>query len=251
MKGIILAGGTGSRLYPLTKITNKHLLPVGRYPMIEYSIAKMKECGIKDIMIVFGKDNSSNIANFLGSGKSYGINITYKVQDKAGGIAEALGLCENFVNKDKCLVILGDNIFFDNIAEYTHSFEKEEKGAKILIKEVNDPKRYGIAEIKDGKIISIEEKPSKPKSNYCVTGIYMYDNRVFDVIKTLKPSARGETEITDVNNWYINDGTLSYDMLIDWWIDAGTFEALAKANELVNDLKLNYELWPNEEDMQE
>jgi glucose-1-phosphate thymidylyltransferase len=238
MKGIILAGGTGSRLFPLTKVTNKHLLPVGKHPMIDHVIAKMKEANIEDIMVISGKEHMGSVVNLLGSGYDYGVRFTYRIQDRPGGIAQALGLCEGFVGNDKCLVILGDNIFADNIAAFASNFEKQEKGAKILIQEVKDPERYGVAELNGDKIVGIEEKPKNPKSNYCVTGIYMYDNRVFNVIKTLKPSGRGELEITDVNNWYIEDNSLTYDILENWWTDAGTFESLAYANGLAKDIEL-------------
>jgi len=239
MKGIILAGGTGSRLFPLTKVTNKHLLPVGRYPMIDHLIAKMKQAGINEIMVISGKEHMGSVVNLLGSGYEYGVNFTYRIQDQPGGIAQALGLCAEFVHEDKCLVILGDNIFSDDISEFVANFESQETGAKILIQEVEDPERYGVAELLEGKILSIEEKPKQPKSNFCVTGIYMYDSRVFNVIKTLKPSGRGELEITDVNNWYIEDNSLSYDILENWWTDAGTFESLAYANTLAKDINLD------------
>ncbi|MCB2296295.1 sugar phosphate nucleotidyltransferase [Clostridium tagluense] len=240
MKGIILAGGTGSRLYPLIKATNKHLLPVGKYPMIYYLIAKMKQADITDIMIISGKEHMGAIVNLLGSGYEYGVKYTFRIQDQPGGIAEALGLCEEFVGKDSCIVLLGDNIFEDNIYEYVKNFEKRWEGAEVLLKKVADPERYGIAEIENGRIISIEEKPKNPKGNYCVTGIYMYDNRVFDVIKELKPSNRGELEITDVNNWYIKEGSLTYDIMKGWWTDAGTFSSLMNANILAKDVDLDY-----------
>lgn len=240
MKGIILAGGTGSRLFPLTKVINKHLLPVGKYPMIYYLIAKMKQAFINDIIIVSGKDHMGSLIKLLGSGYEFGVNFTFKIQDQAGGIAEALGLCENFVGQDDCTVILGDNIFEDNIFKYVKNFKNQGNGAKILIKKVKDPKRYGIAEIKEKRIVSIEEKPENPKSNYCVTGIYMYDNRVFNIIKNLKPSNRGELEITDINNWYINNGSLTYDILKGWWSDAGTFTSLLNSNILAKDIDLDH-----------
>lgn len=239
MKGIILAGGTGSRLYPLTKVTNKHLLPVGKYPMIFYLIARMKQAGIEDIMIVSGKEHMGSVVSLLGSGHGYGLNFTFRIQDQPGGIAQALGLCQEFVKEDKCVVMLGDNVFEDNIASFVKDFEKQNKGAKILIKQVEDPKRYGVVELRDHKIIGIEEKPQKPKSDYCVTGIYMYDHRVFDAIKTLKPSNRGELEITDVNNWYVKDASLSYDILEGWWSDAGTFQSLLNTNLLAQDVDLD------------
>lgn len=239
MKGIILAGGTGSRLYPLTKVTNKHLLPVGKYPMIFYLIAKMKEAGIVDMIIVSGKEHMGSVVNLLGSGHEYGVNFTFRIQDQPGGIAQALGLCEDFVNEDKCIVMLGDNIFQDNIRPFVSAFDNQEIGGKILIKQVTDPKRYGVVTLRDQQIIEIEEKPENPKSNYCVTGIYMYDHRVFDIIKTLKPSNRGELEITDVNNWYVQDGSLTYDILHGWWSDAGTFDSLFNTNLLAQDLDLD------------
>ncbi|CAM4490460.1 sugar phosphate nucleotidyltransferase [Paenibacillus macerans] len=232
MKGIILAGGTGSRLYPLTKVTNKHLLPVGKYPMIFHSVAKLKEADITDILIVTGKDHMGDVVNLLGSGREMGVTFTYKVQDEAGGIAQALGLAEQFVGDDSMVVILGDNVFSDSIAPYVQSFRQQGKGAKILIQEVPDPKRYGVPELNGDKIVSIEEKPQQPKSNYAVTGIYMFDAQVFDIIRTLKPSTRGELEITDVNNAYIAANELGYDILKGWWTDAGTHASLMKANEL-------------------
>ena len=240
MKGIILAGGTGSRLFPLTKVTNKHLLPVGKYPMIYHPIIKLKEAGIEEILIVTGKDHMGDVVNLLGSGKEMGIRFTYKVQDEAGGIAQALGLAENFVGNDKCVVILGDNIFRKDISEFVENFRKQPKGAKILIKSVSDPHRFGVAELSGDKIISIEEKPVNPKSNFAVTGIYMYNSDVFEIIKVLKPSGRGELEITDVNNEYIRQGTMTYDILDSWWTDAGTFESLIRANELATDLQISF-----------
>jgi len=239
MKGIILAGGTGSRLNPLTRVTNKHLLPVGKYPMIFYLIAKMKQARINDIIIISGKEHMGSVVNLLGSGHEYGVNFTFRIQDQPGGIAEALGLCETFVRNDRCVVMLGDNVFQDNINSFVIDFEKQAKGAKILIKQVVDPTRYGVVDLRDDKIIGIEEKPQNPKSNYCVTGIYMYDNKVFDVVKTLKPSSRGELEITDVNNWFINDGSLTYDILEGWWSDAGTFQSLLNTNLLAKDMDLD------------
>ena len=230
MKGIVLAGGTATRLYPLTKVTNKHLLPVGKKPMIYYPIEKLLEAGMTEILIVTGTDHMGDVVNLLGSGKDFNCNFTYKVQDQAGGIAQALALAENFAGGDSVTVILGDNIFEDNIKPFVDSFKE---GAKLLVQEVHDPERYGVAELDGNKIISIEEKPAKPKSNYAVTGIYIYDNKVYDYIRTLKPSGRGELEITDVNNHYINDGSCSYDILRGYWTDAGTFESLHKANELV------------------
>jgi len=239
MKGIILAGGTGSRLSPLTKVTNKHLLPVGKYPMIYYPIYKLKNAGIVDILVVTGKEHMGSVVNLLGSGYDMGVEFTYKIQDQPGGIAQALGLAEHFVGDDRCVVILGDNIFEDDIKEYIDNFEKQGHGSRILIKEVHDPSRYGVAEISGNRILSIEEKPKVPKSNYCVTGIYMYDKNVFDIIKKLKPSSRGELEITDVNNSYIQRNALSFDILKGWWTDAGTFESLSLANKLAASVEID------------
>ncbi len=242
MKGIVLAGGTGSRLYPLTKVTNKHLLPVGDYPMIYHPIFKLKSAGIDDVLIVTGKEHMGDVVNLLGSGYEFGLTFTYKVQDQAGGIAQALSLAENFVSDDSCVVLLGDNIFEDDISDYVKNFVQQGKGAKILIKEVPDPERYGVAELKGENIISIEEKPKNPKSNCCVTGIYMYDAKVFKIIKTLKPSGRGELEITDVNNAYIDDNSLTFDILKGWWTDAGTFDSILKANELTRGSKMSEDI---------
>ncbi|MFD7523216.1 sugar phosphate nucleotidyltransferase [Paenibacillus chitinolyticus] len=236
MKGIILAGGTGSRLYPLTKVTNKHLLPVGKYPMIFHSVAKLKEAEINDILIVTGKDHMGDVVNLLGSGREFGVSFTYRVQDEAGGIAQALDLAEQFIGQDKMVVILGDNVFEDSIKPFVKKFEQHKSGAKILIQEVPDPQRYGVPELQGEKIISIVEKPELPKSNYAVTGIYMFDSSVFKIVKTLKPSRRGELEITDVNNAYIENGDLTYDILSGWWTDAGTHTSLAKANELAKEI---------------
>ena len=240
MKGIVLAGGTGSRLKPLTNVTNKHLLPVGKYPMIFYPIYRLKQAGITEILIITGREHMGDVIELLGSGREFGVQFTFKVQDQAGGIAQALGLAEYFVDGDSCVVILGDNIFENDITPFVKSFEKQEKGAKILLKEVQDPQRFGVAEIRDRKIISIEEKPKQPKSNFAVTGIYMYDSKVFDIIKTMKPSEREELEINDVNNNYIQRGTLTHDILKGWWTDAGTSESLFRANEFCKDIMLNF-----------
>lgn len=238
MKGIILAGGTGSRLAPLTKVTNKHLLPVGKYPMIYYSISQLKDAGIKEIMIVTGRNHAGDIINLLGSGYEYGVNFTYRIQENAGGIAEALDLAEEFVGDGLMTVILGDNIFTGNIKLAIEEFKEQGTGAKILIKEVKDPQRFGVPEIYNNRIVSIDEKPTNPKSNYAVTGIYMYDNQVFDIIKDLNPSARGELEITDVNNAYIRLNQLRYGIVTGDWIDAGTHESLARANKIVENIQL-------------
>jgi len=236
MKGIILAGGTGSRLFPLTKVTNKHLIPVGKYPMIYHAINKLKQADIHDILIITGREHMGDVVNLLGSGYEFDVTFTYKVQDQAGGIAQALGLAENFVGDDLMTVILGDNVFQDDISPFVCHFEEQGKGARILIKEVHDPQRYGVAELNGTNIYSIEEKPKQPKSNYAVTGIYMFDSQVFDIVRQLKPSARGELEVTDVNNAYISRKELTYDILLGWWTDAGTHESLVKANELCKDL---------------
>ncbi|MDO7908853.1 sugar phosphate nucleotidyltransferase [Paenibacillus sp. JX-17] len=236
MKGIILAGGTGSRLYPLTKVTNKHLLPVGRYPMIFHAVYKLKQADVKDILIVTGKDHMGDVVNLLGSGSDMGVCFTYKVQDEAGGIAQALDLAEQFVGNDQMIVVLGDNVFEDDISVFANNFRQQGTGAKILIQKVPDPKRFGVPELEGNRIISIEEKPSDPKSDYAVTGVYMFDRQVFDIIKTLEPSARGELEITDVNNAYIKRNQLTFDILEGWWTDAGTHASLARANELAQNL---------------
>ncbi|SMF32012.1 glucose-1-phosphate thymidylyltransferase [Paenibacillus barengoltzii] len=235
MKAIILAGGTGSRLFPLTKVTNKHLLPVGKYPMVFHAVYKLKQAGLTDILLVTGKEHMGDVVSLLGSGSEMGVSFTYKVQDEAGGIAQALGLAEQFVGNDQMVVILGDNVFADDITPYVEHFKNQQTGAKILIQKVPDPSRFGVPELEGNRIISIEEKPRIPKSSYAVTGIYMYDHKVFEIIRSLKPSARGELEITDVNNAYIKRGELTFDVLQGWWTDAGTHSSLARANELAKD----------------
>ena len=233
LKGVILAGGTGSRLMPLTKVTNKHLLPIGKKPMVYYPIEKLTSIGIEEILIVTGIEHMGDVVSLLGSGKDFGCRFTYKVQDEAGGIAQALGLAENFSHGYPLAVILGDNIFQASLKSYAEKFMAQKTGARILLKQVPNPQRFGVAELSGDKIIHIEEKPAKPKSNYVVTGIYFYDITVFDIIRSLKPSPRGELEITHVNDAYIAKGKLAYDILDGWWTDAGTFESLVKANELV------------------
>jgi glucose-1-phosphate thymidylyltransferase len=233
IKGIVLAGGTGSRLMPLTKVTNKHLLPVGQKPMIYYPIEKLTSIGIEEILIVTGVEHMGDVVSLLGSGRNFGCRFTYKVQDEAGGIAQALALAENFSNNGKLAVILGDNIFQVNLKNYAEKFVNQPAGARILLKQVPHPQRFGVAELSGDKIVSIEEKPQLPKSDYAVTGIYFYDSSVFDIIHTLEPSGRGEYEITHVNDVYIRKGQLEYDILEGWWTDAGTFESLIKANALV------------------
>jgi glucose-1-phosphate thymidylyltransferase len=234
MKGVILAGGLGTRLFPLTKITNKHLLPVYNRPMIYYPIETMVNAGIRDIMIVTGGRNSGDFLSLLGNGADFGLkHLNYTYQKGEGGIAEALGLAEHWAAGDAICVILGDNIIERNIAKAVRDFEGQKKGAKIMLKEVHDPERFGVAELKGDKVKSIIEKPKQPPSNLAVIGIYLYDARVFEIIKTLEPSERGELEITDVNNWYIRDGSMTYEVLQGWWTDAGTFESLIKAANLV------------------
>jgi glucose-1-phosphate thymidylyltransferase len=234
MKGVILAGGTGSRLYPLTKVTNKHLLPVYDKPMIFYPIQTLINAGIKEIMIVSGRGHAGHFLELLGSGADHGVHFTYEIQEQAGGIAQALSLAEDFVDGDSVTVILGDNIFQDDIKEDVANFND---GARIFLKEVSDAHRFGVAELKGDKVIGIEEKPKEPKSNFAVTGLYIYDSKVFSAIKTLKPSGRGELEITDVNNYYINKGVMKYGVLEGFWSDAGTFESLLRASIMVKNSK--------------
>jgi glucose-1-phosphate thymidylyltransferase len=234
MKGIVLAGGLGTRLYPLTKVTNKHLLPIYDKPMIYYPIELMVDAGIRDILIVTGGNNAGDFLRLLGNGKQFGLHhINYTYQEGEGGIAAALSLAEFFADKNPICVILGDNIVEGSIAGFVENFKKQGSGARILLKEVSDPQRFGVPELKDGKILRIDEKPEKPASKFAVTGIYMFDQSVFEIIKTLKPSRRGELEITDVNNAYIAQGKMHYDVLEGWWTDAGTFESLIRASNLV------------------
>ena len=234
MKGIVLAGGTGSRLFPLTKITNKHLLPIYDRPMIYYPIQTLVDAGIRDIMIVTGGRNSGDFLRLLANGKEFGLkHINYTYQEGEGGIADALGLAEHFADGQKICVVLGDNIIEHDIREAAEKFQAHKAGAHILLKEVQDAERFGVAEVAGGRVMGIEEKPKRPKSNLAVTGIYMYDATVFDKIKTLVPSHRGELEITDVNNAYIEEGTMTFSYLQGWWTDAGTFESLLRAANLV------------------
>jgi len=218
---------------PLTKVTNKHLLPVGRQPMIYHPICKMTGAGIEEILVVTGTEHMGDVVNLLGSGREFGCRFTYKVQDEAGGIAQALALAENFAAGSRLLVILGDNIFQDDLNEYTRAYMEKPGGAMIILKEVPDPERFGVAELSGDRVTGIEEKPPRPKSPYAVTGVYYYDNRVFEIIRTLKPSARGEYEITDVNNAYIQQGQLYAKFFRGWWTDAGTFDSLDRASQLV------------------
>ena len=233
MKGVILAGGTGSRLFPLTKVTNKHLLPVGREPMIFHPIKKLLEADIRDICVVSGTEHIGDVIGLLGSGKEFGCEFTYRVQDRAGGIAEALGLARNFAGGDSVCVILGDNIFEDSLAVHVSRFATQKRGARLLLKEVDHPERFGIAELSGDRIVRIEEKPAQAVSRFAVTGIYLYDSQVFDIVLTCRPSRRDELEITDVNNAYLARGELQFDVLEGWWTDAGTFESLAHANQLL------------------
>ena len=240
MKGVILAGGLGTRLYPLTKVTNKHLLPVYDKPMIYYPIQTLINGGIDDILIVTGGNNAGDFLKLLGNGKEFGLrHINYTYQEGEGGIAEALRLAEFFARGEKICVVLGDNVIERNIRKAVEAFEKQEEGAKILLKNVPDPWRFGVAEIGGERILRIEEKPKDPKSNYAVVGIYLFDAAVFDIIKTLRPSDRGELEITDVNNQYIERGLMTWDLLEGWWTDAGTFESLLRANQLVSQTGAN------------
>ncbi|MDQ2992406.1 MAG: sugar phosphate nucleotidyltransferase [Candidatus Eremiobacteraeota bacterium] len=234
MKGVILAGGLGSRLRPLTKVTNKHLLPIYDKPMIYYPIETLVKAGIRDIMIVTGGNSAGDFLRLLGNGSDFGLkDIYYTYQEGEGGIADALKLCEHFAEGSSIAVILGDNILQDDISPYVRAFETQKCGARILLKHVEDPERFGVPELDGKRIVRIEEKPANPKSDYAVTGIYMYDSRVFDFCRDLKPSSRGELEITDVNNAYIDAGDMYYDVLEGWWTDAGQFESLYRATQLV------------------
>ena len=234
MKGVVLAGGLGSRLYPLTRVTNKHLLPVYDRPMIFYPIQTLVNAGIRDILLVTGGQDAGEFLRLLGNGKDFGLkHINYTYQEGEGGIADALRLAEHFAEGDRICVVLGDNIVERNIIAAYEKFKRQERGAHIILKEVPDPGRFGVPVFRDGKILQIEEKPKEPKSPYAVVGIYMYDETVFDRIRKLKPSGRCELEITDVNNQYLEDGTLTHSVLEGWWTDAGTFESMLRANNLV------------------
>jgi len=234
MRGVILAGGLGTRLHPLTKVTNKHLLPVYDKPMIYYPIQTLINAGIDDILIVTGGNNAGDFLRLLGNGKEFGLkHMNYTYQEGEGGIAEALRLAEFFASGDRICVVLGDNVIEKNIRKAVENFRKQKEGAKILLKEVPDPQRFGVAELRGDRIAQIEEKPKEPKSRYAVIGIYLFDQEVFSIIKTLKPSGRGELEITDVNNRYIEKGLMTWDILEGWWTDAGTFESLIRANQMV------------------
>ncbi|MFN8543056.1 MAG: sugar phosphate nucleotidyltransferase [Candidatus Binatia bacterium] len=234
MKGVILAGGLGTRLLPLTRITNKHLLPVFDRPMIYYPIQALVNAGIQDIMIVTGGQHAGDFLRLLGNGREFGLpDLQYTYQEGEGGIAAALALVEHFADRDRICVILGDNLIEGSIAPAVRRFVRQGRGARIVVKEVPDAERFGVAEVRNGRVVGIEEKPKRPKSRYAVTGIYLYDARVFDVVRTLKPSRRGELEITDVNNWYLRRGDLMCELLDGWWTDAGTIESLHRAGNLV------------------
>jgi glucose-1-phosphate thymidylyltransferase len=233
MKGVILAGGRGTRLDPLTEITNKHLLPVGKEPMIWHAVKQLCGSGIAEIIVITSTHHMGHIVNSLGSGKRFGCEFTYRVQEEAGGIAHALALAEKFANGGKIVVVLGDNVFEYSIKAHVDDFHRQLNGARVLLKEVGDPERYGVAALDEKQVISVEEKPAKPKSNYAVVGCYMYDETVFDLIRETRLSARGELEITTVNSLYIKLGRLHYGFVQGRWTDAGTFESLAEANELL------------------
>ena len=240
MKGVILAGGLGSRLYPLTKVTNKHLLPVYDKPMIHYPIRALVQAGIEDVLVVTGGNSAGDFLKLLGNGREFGLpTMNYTYQEGEGGIADALRLARHFADDEPICVILGDNIFERSIRGAVESFHEQGKGARILLKNVDDPERFGVPVLDGEKVVRIEEKPKQPKSNFAVVGVYMFDNRVFEVIETLKPSDRGELEITDVNNWYIDRGEMQWSQMDGWWTDAGTFDSLRRASNLVAETGAN------------
>jgi glucose-1-phosphate thymidylyltransferase len=240
MKGVVLAGGTGSRLNPLTRVTNKHLLPIYDKPMVYYPIQTLMNAGIREILLVTGGKNAGDFLRLLGNGRDFGLkHLNYTYQEGEGGIAEALGLAEHFADGHSICVVLGDNIIENNICSAVENFRKQKQGAKILLKQVPDAERFGVAEIRGSHVIGIEEKPRVPKSNYAVIGVYLYDATVFEKIHRLKPSGRGELEVTDVNNFYVQEGTLTFETLDGWWTDAGTFESLLRANNLVAETGAN------------
>ena len=243
MRGVILAGGLGSRLFPLTKVTNKHLLPVGTEPMIYHPIKQLVSAGITDILVITSTVHMGDIVRCLGSGSDFNCQLSYKVQETEGGIAHALLLAEAFSNKQKLCVLLADNIFEYSIAPYVNSFKKQKNGARVLLKSVGDPERYGVAALDEKQVLEIQEKPSSPKSSYAVVGLYMYDNEVFEIIRSIEPSERGELEITSVNNIYIKNNLLKYDICHGRWADAGTHESIIDANNLLNEINNNIKLW--------
>jgi len=240
MKGVILAGGLGTRLSPLTKVTNKHLLPVFDKPMIYYPIECLRNAGITDILMVTGGNSAGDFLKLLGNGSDFGISLYFTYQVGEGGIADALSLADRFVGDEKVCVVLGDNIIERNIKKAVADFERQPRGAKILLKETDDPERFGVAELDGDRVIGIEEKPKNPKSNLAVTGIYLYDSHVFEFVKNLEPSARGELEITDVNNMYIEKGEMTFDTLEGWWTDAGTIGSLTRASEMIRETGANH-----------
>lgn len=234
IKGIILAGGRGTRLWPITKVVSKHLLPVGTKPVIYYPIMTLKNAGIKDVLVICGSEHTQQYMEVLGSGKEFGINFSYTIQQQPGGIAQGLGLAKSFADGNPVVLILGDNIFGDDLSGAVKKFSKKDRGGLVVLKQVSDPERFGVASFrKDGTIKNVVEKPKNPATNWAVTGFYIYDNRVFDIIKNLKPSARGEYEITDVNNWYVKEGTMDHFKAKKFWVDAGTFDSLHLANILI------------------
>jgi len=237
LSGIVLAGGTGSRLFPLTKVTNKHLLPVGRYPMIYHPLFRLREAGITRVAIVTSPEHMGDVVNLLGSGRDLGLDLTYRVQDEPGGIAQALGLCEHFATESSFLVALGDNILQDDLSSEVQTYQRQGGGARILLKSVPDPEHYGVPQFEGDTITRIIEKPNNPPSEYAVTGLYFYDAKVFDYIRMLSPSGRGEYEVSDLNTAYVRQGNLTFGILKGWWGDAGTIEGWHQANELAQDLE--------------
>lgn len=233
MKGVIIAGGKGTRLYPLTKVVNKNILPVYDKPLIYYPILTLRDAGIKNILLISGPGHAGQFLDLLGSGKELGVDLSYDIQEEPKGIAHCAAIAEDFADKDPIAVILGDNIYEENLKKAVDDFRKQGKGARIILKQVHDPERFGVVGFEGDKLVSIIEKPKKPESDWIVTGFYLYDGRIFDVIRTLKPSPRGEYEIIDATNWYLKEGTLSYYKTKGEWIDAGTFDSLLRANNLI------------------
>ncbi len=246
LKGVVLAGGTGSRLFPLTKVTNKHLLPVGRYPMIFHPLLRLKEASVTRIALVTSPEHMGDVVNLLGSGRDLGVDLTYRVQDKPGGIAQALGLCENFAGDDPLVTVLGDNILEDSLLEHADLYREQGRGARVLLKRVRDPESYGVPRFEGDTIVEIVEKPKYPPSSFAVTGIYFYDREVFDFIRQLSPSRRGEYEVSDVNTSYVRHSRLTYGVLNGWWGDAGTLEGWHEANRLAR--YLVYDGYPHQSD---
>ena len=236
VKGVVLAGGTGSRLYPLTKVVNKHLLPVGRYPMVYHPLMRLQETGITKVAVVTSPEHMGPLVSLLGSGSEFGLDLTFRVQEQAGGIAQALGLCKDFVGDSLSVVVLGDNILENTLISEVEAFRAQGQGARLLLKEVPDPEHYGVPGFEDGRIVEVLEKPLSPPSPYAVTGIYFYDPQVFDFIDTLSPSSRGEYEVSDLNTAYVRESLLTYGVLEGWWGDAGTIEGWHEANILARNL---------------